>query len=74
MDLLDVGPKEGRENDQRAGAPLLCGKAERVRIFQAGEEKAAETPAAFRYLKERKIGTDLLTGPFATGQGIMVLN
>jgi len=39
-----VGLEQGHKNDQRAGAPLLGGKAERVRAVQPAEEKAAGTP------------------------------
>jgi len=35
-----VGPNEGQKNNQRAGAPLLWGKTERVGAVQPGEEKA----------------------------------
>jgi len=34
----------GHKNNQKAGTPLLWGKAERVGIVQPGEEKALETP------------------------------
>ena len=39
-----VHPEEGHENDQRAGAPLLQGQAERVGAFQPGEERAPRGP------------------------------
>ena len=39
-----AGPEEGHKNDQRAGAHLLRGKAERVGVVQPGEEKAAGRP------------------------------
>jgi len=35
------GPEEYHKNDQRAGTPLLGGKAERVGAVQLGVEKAA---------------------------------
>ena len=38
------GPEEGHKNDQRDGAPLLRGKAERVEAVQPGEEKAPGRP------------------------------
>ena len=37
-------PEEGHKDDQRAGAPPLWGKAERVGAVQPGEEKAAARP------------------------------
>ena len=37
-------PEEGHKNDLRAGAPLLCGKAERVGAVQPGGEKAPGRP------------------------------
>ena len=36
-----VSPEEGHKNDQRDGAHLLWGHAERVGVVQPGEEKAA---------------------------------
>jgi len=38
---VGAGPEEGHKNDQRTGASLLRGKAERVGLVQPGEEKAA---------------------------------
>jgi len=37
---VGVGPEEGHKGDQRAGAPLQRGKAERVGDVQSAEEKA----------------------------------
>jgi len=37
---VGVGPEEGHRNDERAGTPLLWGKAETVGAVQPGEEKA----------------------------------
>ena len=37
-------PEEGNKNHQRAGTPVLGGKAERVRVVQPGEEKAPGRP------------------------------
>ena len=34
---VGVGPDKGHEDDQRAGAPLLWGQAERAGALQAGE-------------------------------------
>jgi len=44
MNLLGVGPEVGHKDDPRDGAPLLCGKAERVGVVQPGEKKAVGTP------------------------------
>ena len=41
---VGAGPKEGYKNDPRAGAPLLWGQAERVRLVQPGEENAEGRP------------------------------
>jgi len=41
---VGVSPEEGHKDDQRDGAPLLWGKAERVGAVQLGEEKAPGTP------------------------------
>jgi len=47
-----VDPEEGHKNGQRAGAPLLRGKAERVGAVQPGEEKAPARPyCSLQYLK-----------------------
>jgi len=48
-----VGPEEGHSNDQRAGTPLLEGKAERAGAVQPGEKRLqGELTAAFRYSKK----------------------
>jgi len=39
-----TGSRGGHKNDQRAGTPLLGGKAERVGVVQPGEEKALGRP------------------------------
>jgi len=41
---VGMDPEEGHKNDQRTGAPLLQGKAERVAVVQPGEQKAAGRP------------------------------
>jgi len=41
---VGAGPEEGHKDDQRAGAPLLGGKSERVGAAQPGEEKAVGRP------------------------------
>jgi len=41
---VGAGPEEGHKNDQRYGAPLLWGKAERGGVVQLGEEKAPRRP------------------------------
>ena len=38
------GAEEHHKDDLRAGAPLLCGKAEKVGAVQPGEEQAVGTP------------------------------
>ena len=37
---VGAGPEEGLKTDQRAGTPLIGGKADRVGVVQPGEEKA----------------------------------
>ena len=39
-----MGPEEGHEDDQRAGASLLRRKVEGARFVQPGEEKALGKP------------------------------
>ena len=39
-----MGPEEGHEGDQRAGAPLLQREDERVQVIQSEEEKALGRP------------------------------
>jgi len=41
---VGAGSQEGHKNDQRAGTPLLWGKAESVGAVQPGEEKAVGRP------------------------------
>ena len=41
---VGVGLEEGHKDDQRAGAPLLWGQAERVGVVQPGEKKAPGRP------------------------------
>ena len=41
---VGAGPEEGHKDDKKDGAPLLCGKAERIWVIQPGEEKAEGTP------------------------------
>jgi len=40
---VGVGPEEGHKSDQRAGVPLLRGKAEKDGAVQPGEEKTVGT-------------------------------
>ena len=42
--FVRAGPEMGHEDDQRAGVPLLWGKAKRVGVVQPGEEKAPGWP------------------------------
>ncbi|NWX20069.1 NUP98 protein, partial [Aegotheles bennettii] len=45
-------PREGPQNDQSPGTPLLQGEAEGVGVLQLGEEKALRRPhCSFQYLK-----------------------
>lgn len=56
--------------DLRAGAPLLCGQAETVRVIQPGEEKTlGGCYCTFQYIKGsvRKLERDLLVGPVMAG-------
>ena len=48
-----AGPKEGHEDDQRAGAPPLQGQAGRAGAFQPGEEKASRGPYGSLPVPER---------------------
>ena len=41
---VGAGPEEGHKSDQRAGAPLQWGKAERDGAVEPGEEKAVGRP------------------------------
>jgi len=41
---VGVGPEEGHENAERAGAPLLWRQAEGAELIQCGEEKAPAKP------------------------------
>ena len=38
---VGAGPEVGHKDDQRAGAPLLQGQAERAGTLQTGKEKAS---------------------------------
>ena len=48
---VGAGSEEGHKNHQRAGTPLLQGKAERVGVVQPGEEKAPGRPSSLPVLK-----------------------
>ena len=50
---MEPGPKEGHEDDQRAGAPPLQGQAEIARTLQPGEEKAQGGPYCSHLVPER---------------------
>jgi len=52
---IGADPEEGDEKDQRAGAPLLGGKAERVGVIQPGEEKAVGRPYSSLPAPERDL-------------------
>lgn len=64
------------KNCQRAGAPLLWGKADKVEVVQPKEDSRETILVAFWYLKGayKKMGRDFLVGSLATGWGVMVLN
>jgi len=55
---VEVGTEEGNKNDPRAGAPLLCGKAERVGAVQPGGEKTAGRPSRGLAVPEGACGKD----------------
>ena len=61
--VIGAGPEEGHKDDQRAGAPILQGQAERAGAFQSEEEKAPGDlyQQPFQYLKGayRKAGEGL---------------
>jgi len=61
---VGADPEEGDKDDQRAGTPLLRGKAERVGVVQPGEEKAAGRPCSSPPVPEgayRKDGANLFS-------------
>jgi len=43
---LKMGPEEGLKNNQKAGTPLLWGKAERVGVVQPVQEKTPVRPCS----------------------------
>ena len=59
-----MGPEEGHEDDQRAGAPLLWEQAERIWALLPGEEKAPGGPYSSLPVPEwestGKLGRDFL--------------
>ena len=64
MDLLEWVQRRATKNGQRAGTPLLWGKAERVGAVQLGEEKAAWRPCSSLPVPEgayKKAGEGLFT-------------
>ena len=42
--VIGAGPEEGHKDDQRAGAPILQGQAERAGTLWPGEEEAPDIP------------------------------
>lgn len=62
---------EDRHNDQRAAAPLLSGRAERVGVVQCGEEKALGRSHCSLLVPERgrrELELDFSQGHVATEQ------
>ena len=76
------GPRGRPQRDQRAGAPLLWGPAERAGFLQPGEGSRGGVIVAVQYLKGAEkeylegnvMGRNFLEGHVVTGQGKMVLN
>lgn len=69
-----MGPEEGQEDDQRAGAPLLWRGAETIGVVQPWEkESLGDLTMAFQYLKGtyRDAGQGLFTG-YVEGQGFLL--
>ena len=70
------GDRGGHKSDQRAGAPLLWGNAERDGVVQPGEENAPGRPYCSLSVLTggliRKMETKFLARPIATG--VMGLN
>ena len=71
-------PEEGHKNDQRDGTALLRGKAERVGVVQAGEEKALGRPSCGLPVPEgslqRSWRVTYYKGNVVIGQGVMAIN
>ena len=72
-EAVGVGPEEGHEDDQKAGASPLQQQAERIGALQTGEEKAPgrcyrdfEQPGLERSVPAYNRGLELddLKGPF----------
>jgi len=61
-----VGPEEGHEDDHNDGEPSRCGEAERVGVFQPGEEKALRGPEQHPGIAAYRRGLELngIKGPF----------
>lgn len=48
-----MGPEESHEDDEGAGAPFLCGRAERLGVVQPGERRLWEDlSVAFQFSKK----------------------
>ena len=54
-----MGPKEGREDDQKAGEPPLQGQAERAGALQPGKEKAPGGPCCDFLVPTGNLGRDV---------------
>ena len=61
-----MGPEEGHEDDQSVGEPSLWGEAERVGVFQPGEEKDLRGPEQHPGIAAYRRGLELngIKGPF----------
>ena len=67
----------GHRNDQRAGTPLLWGKADRVGVVKSGEEGSRDTllrPSTTERGLIRKLERDFLQGHVVIGRGVVALN
>jgi len=72
-----VGPEEGHEDDQRAGAPLLRGRLRELGLFSLEKRRLrGDLRAAFQYLKgpTGRMERDFSQGCVVIGQGGMAVN
>jgi len=68
--------EESHEDNQRAGAPLLLRKVERVEVISLEKRRFQGDVIAFQYLNgpKGKIGRSSSSGIAVTRRGVMVLN